>query len=275
MTGLGTVVAGEPEIVVVADADAAAEVAARRIAVILADAVAARGRAQWATTGGSAPAAIYRHLIASPLRDVVPWEAVHVWWGDDRFVPVDHPESNVKAFDDIMLGIAGGEEGTAVGQAMPLPIPPGNVHPFPTAEAIAETRGAAWCATTLGDTLRAAGLEEVGGWPVFDLMFIGIGPDGHLLSAFPGSSAFDSPDLALAIPAPTHIGPHIERVTLNPAVIGVARSVLVVVHGADKADGIAAIFGPERDPRRWPGQLARRAGATWIIDEAAAAALPR
>ena len=275
MTRPDTDVVGEPAVVIVADAAATADVAARRIAAILADAVAARGRAHWATTGGSTPAAIYRHLVASPLREVVPWEAVHVWWGDDRFVPVDHPESNVKAFDDIMLGIAAGEQGTAIGQAMPLPIPPDNVHPFPTAEAIAETRGAAWCATTLGDTLRAAGLEEVGGWPVFDLMFIGIGPDGHLLSAFPDSSAFDSPDLALAVPAPTHIGPHVERVTLNPAVIGVAREVLVVANGADKADGIAGIFGPERDPRRWPGQLARRAGATWILDEAAAVALPR
>ena len=184
------------------------------------------------------------------------------------------PNSNVKAFDDIMLGIAAGEEGTAGGDRMALPIAPANVHPFPTAEAIAETRGAAWCATTLGDTLRAAGLDEDGGWPVFDLILLGIGPDGHLLSAFPGSTALDSAALALAVPAPTHIGPHIERVTLNPAVIGVARDVLVVVHGADKAAGIGAIFGPERDPRRWPGQLARRAGATWVLDEAAAAALP-
>ena len=211
----------------------------------------------------------------------MPWEAVHVWWGDDRYVPVDHPESNVKAFDDIMLGIAGGEEGTAGGRGLALPIPADNVHPFPTAEAIAETRGAAWCATTLGDTLRAAGLDEVGGWPVFDLILLGIGPDGHLLSAFPGSAALDSPDLALAVPAPTHIGPHIERVTLNPAVIGVAREVLVVVHGADKAAGVArhlragarpaSVAGPARparrgdlDPRRGGG---RRAPALTVADQ--------
>jgi 6-phosphogluconolactonase len=275
VTGPGAVLVGEPALVVVADPAAAAEVAARHIAAALADAVAARGRAHWATTGGSTPVAIYRHLVTSPLRETVPWEAVHVWWGDDRFVPVDHPESNVKAFDDVMLGLAGGEEGATGGDGMALPISPANVHPFPTAEAIAETRGAAWCATTLGDTLRAAGLDEVGGWPVFDLILLGIGPDGHLLSAFPGSAALDSTDLALAVPAPTHIGPHIERVTLNPAVIGVARDVLVVVHGADKAASVAAILGPERDSRRWPGQLARRAGATWVLDEAAAAALAR
>ncbi len=275
MTGSGTVVAGEPEIVVVADADAAADLGAERIAQVLADAVAARGHADWVTTGGSTPIDIYRRLVAPPLRDAVPWPDIGVWWGDDRYVPRDHPESNVKAFEDIMLGIASGEEGTAGGHATGLPLSHDNVHPFPTAAAIGQARGAAWCAMTLADTLRMAGLDMVDGWPVFDLIFVGIGPDGHLLSAFPGSAALESDDLALAVPAPTHIGPHIERVTLNPAVIGVARSVLVVVHGADKADGIAGIFGRERDPRRWPGQLARRAGATWILDEAAAAALPR
>ena len=268
-------VGSEPELLIVADPAAAADAAAGRIASVLADAVAARGRADWVTTGGSTPVAIYRRLVAEPLRNAVPWPAVSVWWGDDRYVPRDHPESNVKAFEDIVLGIGAGEQGTAGGQGEGLPISLDRIHPFPTAEAIGHERGAAWCAMTLAETLAAAGLDEMDGWPVFDLIFVGIGPDGHLLSAFPGSVAFDSPDLALAVPAPTHIGPHIERVTLNPAVIGVARHVLVVVHGPDKAAGIAGIFGPERDPHRWPGQLARRAGATWILDEAAASALPR
>jgi 6-phosphogluconolactonase len=181
----------------------------------------------------------------------------------------------VKPFDDILLGIGPREEGTAGGDRDAIPLPIDNIHPFRTAEAIAEGRGAAWCAAALADELRAAGLASVEGWPVFDLMLIGIGGDGHLLSVFPGSSAFASKDLALSIPAPTHIEPHVERVTLNPAVIGVAREVLIVVNGAEKAAVLGSIFGPERDPLRWPAQLARRAGATWIIDEAAAAALPR
>ncbi len=109
---------------------------------------------------------------------------------------------------------------------------------------------------------------------MLDLVLLGVGGDGHVLSVFPGSAAFESKDWALAIPAPTHIEPHVERVTLNPAILAVARQILVVMHGAGKAAILADIFGPEVDPTRWPAQLTRREGATWILDEAAAASLP-
>ncbi len=265
----------EPEIVIVADREAGAVEAAARIAKILADAVEGRVRAEWATTGGSTPVGIYKRLARPPLVDAIPWAAVQVWWGDDRFVPRDHPLSNVKVLDDILVGIARGEEDTAGGRPGGVPLPVDNLHPFRTGEAIAEGRDAAWCAAALADQLRAAGLASTDGWPVFDLMLLGIGADGHVLSVFPGSAALDSTELAMAIPAPTHIEPHVERVTLNPAVIGAARQVLVVAYGSDKAPVLAHVFGTERDPRRWPAQLARRSGATWILDEAAAANLPR
>jgi 6-phosphogluconolactonase len=263
----------DPTIVRVTDQAAAAVEAAARVVSALDDAIEARGRADWATTGGSTPVGIYRRLVAPPLFDAVPWPAVHVWWGDDRYVPRDHPASNVKPFEDIMLAISAAEEGTA-GDDAGVPIPIENLHPFPTGEAIGEGRGAAWCAAALADELRAAGLPAVGGWPAFDLILLGIGADGHLLSVFPGSAALDATELAMAIAAPTHIEPHLERVTLNPAVIGTARRVVVVVTGAEKAPIIATIFGPDRDPHRWPAQLGLRDGATWILDEASASGLP-
>ena len=122
-------------LVIVEDPAAGAAIAADRIAQTLTDAIAARGRADWATTGGSTPVAIYRRLSAPPLDDDVPWDDVHVWWGDDRFVPRDHPASNVKAFDDVMLGIGAREEGTAGAARLGVPLQVDHVHPFPTGEA--------------------------------------------------------------------------------------------------------------------------------------------
>ena len=264
----------EPEILVFPDQAAGAIEAAGRVAASLADAVGARGRADWATTGGSTPVAIYRRLAARPLINAIPWADVHVWWGDDRYVPRDHPLSNVKPFEDVLLDFSNAEEGTAIAGYERVPLPAENIHPFRTGEAIGRGADAASCAAALAGELRGAGLPQQDGWPVFDLMLLGIGPDGHLLSVFPGSPALDSRELAMAIPAPTHVEPHVARVTLNPAVIGVARQVIVVITGAEKAAVVADILGPERDPRRWPGVLARREGSVWILDEAAASRLP-
>jgi 6-phosphogluconolactonase len=265
----------EPEIVVVADPEAASAAAAEGIAEALRAAVEARGRADWATTGGSTPVGIYARLAAPAMADAVPWSAVHTWWGDDRFVPRDHPLSNVKPLDDVLLDIGGHAAGTAAGGRAGLHVAVENLHPFRTSEAIGAGLPAAACASELAVELRAAGLPEAGGWPVLDLVLLGLGPDGHVLSVFPGSAAFDSPLWALDIPAPTHVEPHVERVTLNPAIVTAARKVLVVSYGAGKAEVLASILGPVRDVRRWPAQIARRDGATWILDEAAAANLSR
>ena len=120
-----------PQIVVEADAAAANRRAASIIADTLRDAVAARGRADWTTSGGSTPVGIYRAMVDSDNGGAIPWTDVHTWWGDDRFVPSDHPLSNVKPFDDIMLGIGLAEEGTAGGRGpgVPIPIAPaGNIR---------------------------------------------------------------------------------------------------------------------------------------------------
>jgi 6-phosphogluconolactonase/glucosamine-6-phosphate isomerase/deaminase len=179
-------------------------------------------------------------------------------------VPRDHPLSNILPVDQVLLA----------GPTPGAPIPAANIHPFPTSEAIGEARRPAWAAARYEAELRSAGLETEDDWPVFDLVLLGVGPDGHVLSVFPGSSAFDESAWVLPIPAPTHVEPHVTRLTLNPRVLDVARHVLVVVHGAAKAEIVGTIFGDERDPRRWPAQLVRRAGVTWLLDEAAAARIP-
>jgi 6-phosphogluconolactonase len=267
----------EPDVVVLPDEAAIASEAAERIAASLTSAVAERGRADWATTGGSMAPPIYRRLAAEPLRDAIPWSAVHVWWGDDRFVPRDHPLSNVKPLDDILLAVAvteGGQVGLATtGVPRPVPLPIENLHPFPTGVAIGSSHDASWCAAQLAAELRTAGTEFIDGWPVFDLVLLGIGADGHLLSVFPGSDAFDTEELALAIPAPSHIEPHVERVTLNPGILSVARSILVVVAGAAKAAVVGDALGGGLDPRPLPARLARTGNAVWIVDVAAGSEL--
>ena len=274
----------EPDIVVLPDAEACAQDAAERIATILAAAAVDRGRAHWATTGGSTPGAIYRRLAAPPLRDDVPWDRVELWWADDRFVPFDHPLSNVKIATSELLASAalGGRSGTGAsgidvvaGRTAGVALPAANVHPFPNAEAIGRGLGAAWAAERYVELLRDVGPPTEGGWPVFDLILVGIGPDGHLFSVFPDSAAFEESRVALAIPAPTHVEPHVERVTLHPRVLDVAREIVVVVTGASKAAVLADVLQSEPEPRRLPAQVARRDGAVWILDEAAAANLSR
>jgi 6-phosphogluconolactonase len=252
-----------PRVVTVSDQAAASDAAAAHIGTALTAAVQARGVAHFVTTGGSAAPGIYRSLVADGRRDAVPWPAVHVWWGDDRFVPRDHPLSNVKPFDDVLRGA--------------VPLATDHLHPIRTTEAIQDDRDPGWAADALAADLRAAALDIAEGLPVLDLVLLGIGPDGHLLSVFPGSAALDAPvdQWALAIPAPSHVEPHVERVTMHPGIIRVAREALVVATGESKAAILADIFSPTRDVRRWPAQLALHQRVTWIVDEAAAAALPR
>ena len=273
-----------PAVIVVADPSAASAAAAAHIAESLARAVEGRGRADWMTTGGSSPIDIYNLLVVPPLVDRVPWRDVHVWWGDDRFVPRDHPLSNVLPLDQVLVsataraGLSGTGSDAALVETEYDPgvyIPPANIHAPRITNAIGRAAGPDWVAQEYDAELRAAGLAQSDdGFPIFDVLFLGIGPDGHLLSVFPGSGLFDSKAWASPVPAPTHVEPHVARVSLNPAVVGAARLAMPVAHGGGKAAILASVFGPERDVRRWPAQLARRDGAVWFIDRAAAAQLP-
>lgn len=268
-------------LVIVEDPAAGAAIAADRIARTLTDAVAARGRADWATTGGSTPVAIYRRLSAPPLDDDVPWADVHVWWGDDRFVPSDHPLSNALPLNQILLASGGDEEtgspeGADVGgQGDGVRIPAAQLHEVPVTEAIARSGGAAWAAVRYAAEIERAGpAAGPNGDPVFDVLIMGVGPDGHVLSIFPGSAVWDASANAVAVPAPTHVEPHVDRVTLHPRLIAAARRVVLITTGAGKADLLARAWGGA-DVRELPVGAARLPQAVWLLDEAAASRLPR
>ena len=256
---------GEPELVVAASIDEAAREAAERIAAALIAAVERRGRADFCTTGGNTPVPIYRFLAQAPLVDRIPWPQVHFWWGDDRFVRRGDPNSCVTSFDEVLLG-----RGSPSGGA---PVPPSNTHPIPVDRALAGNHDIDWCAARYADEIGTQVPIVDGDWPGFDLILVGVGDDGHVLSVFPDSPALDSLVWTMAVPAPSHIGPHLPRVTVNPRLLE-AAPVVVATWGAKKAEALGHVFGEVRDDRRWPVQRTRRPGAVWIVDEAAAAQVP-
>jgi 6-phosphogluconolactonase len=278
------VIPGEPRIEVLADPETTAAAAAVAIAEALEDAVAERGVAHWATTGGSTPIGIYRELSVAPLRDQVPWYAVHVWWGDERYVPRDHPLSNVLPLDQVLVSAAAraslsgtGENpgDVEIGVEPGVPLPVANIHAPRMGDAIGLAAGPEWAAEEYADRLRDAGLPASDdGFPIMDIVLVGVGADGHVMSVFPGSPLFDTKAWVAPVPAPTHIEPHVARISLHPRMLEVARLPILVSHGAGKAAALASVLGDERDPRRWPAQLARRDGARWFLDRAAAAELP-
>jgi 6-phosphogluconolactonase len=264
--------AGEPTIVVRPNGALAAAAVAERLADALAAGSRRRGRADFASTGGSTPAAVYRALLAEPLRARVPWEVLHVWVGDDRFVPRGDPDCNMGAIDRVLL------PGDARRGLAPAPLDPTHVHPWPTDAALAAGESPAFCAARFEETLRAELPADAAGRPVFDAILLGIGSDGHLLSVFPGSGAFDAPGWTTWAPAPTHIGPHLARVTLTPRALDATPGLVVGAFGAGKSAIVGELLGParagpSRDERLLPALRARRTGATWVLDESAASRL--
>jgi len=200
-------------------------------------AITERGSCALCLAGGRTPQPVYRALASEATID---WERVDVFFSDERAVPPDHPDSNYLMVYQALLSR--------------VPIPPGRVHRM---EAERPDREAA-----------ARDYERLLP-PLLDVLVLGIGPDGHTASLFPGSAALDErqrrvvPVVGAKAPA--------ERLTITPPVIEAAREVAVIAAGEDKAAMVArAIEGPLA-PKAVPAQLARR--GFWFLDEAAAARL--
>jgi 6-phosphogluconolactonase len=258
--------AGQPRLLVV-DTDAVATTAAAEIARILAAALERGADVHWATTGGSSAPGIYRALKAPEHVAALDWAGIHTWWGDDRHVPPDHPLSNVLPLNQVLLA---DEANSWDG----IEIPVDNLHPFPVSEALARGTGPAWTAARYAESLRELVPLDAAGTPVLDLIILGAGPDGHLLSVFPGSQVWDEPGLCAGVPAPTHVEPHVERVTMHPKLLAAARAVLLITSGASKAERLADGWAGG-DAREVPVRAARLPQATWIVDEAAASGIRR
>jgi 6-phosphogluconolactonase len=213
-----------PEITCAAVANSFAEIARTCLAGC--------GRFTVALSGGETPRRLYE-IIAEAYRDSLPWGKIHVFWGDDRFVPHEDKSSNYRMAKEALLDH--------------VPLPPSNVHPMPTFFQDPK-EGAAEYEATLKETFH-------NNWPKFDLMLQGMGADGHTASLFPHSPALhERSRWVLAVEAST---PPPFRLTLTPPVLNHAARIWFLVTGEEKAEALSQVLGGEADPEEYPSAIVR------------------
>jgi len=242
--------ATRPHVQVLPDPSALAAEAATRFAQLADEAVAEGRRFAVALSGGSTPRAAYALLATSPWRDQVPWPKVHLFWGDERCVPPDDPQSNYRMAREALLDH--------------IPIPESNVHRIRAERRPLEAAGA------YEKELRRFFRSPSPQIPHFDLVFLGLGPDGHTASLFPNTAALNEADrLAVANHVPQQDA---WRITLTFPVLNAASHVIFLVAGAGKAARVRDILGTATPTPRFPAQRVRptQGTLTWLMDRAAA-----
>ncbi len=233
------------KIIPVADPVALAKAAADRL---LARIAANRGRIAIGLTGGSSPRQLYALLATETYRSKIPWDRVHWFIGDERFVPVADPLNNMGVARKIFLNECA---------------PASHIHPIPT-DAANPDEGAEHYEQELKAFYGAAALDPAR--PLFDLVLMGAGPDGHRSSLFPNYPALDQTARCVVGVPEAHVEPFVPRVTLTLPALGSCHEMLFEVAGPDKRTILTRIFGGEN----LPANRARSAGETvWLVDQAA------
>lgn len=237
-----------PRLHILQDEAALYRACAECFADIAGKATAARGGFHVALSGGSTPAGLYRLLASPEWTQRVDWSRTHVWFGDERCVPPDHADSNFRLAQKLLLAH--------------VPVPPGQVHRLAGEQPPAQA--AAAYARSLDETLpHALGL------PRLDLVLLGLGPDGHIASLFPGTAALDErAALATAV-----FVPRLEawRLSLTLPVLENARHVMLMVAGAGKAEVVRQALCESVGAEPLPVQrLQPRGDQAWFLDAAAA-----
>lgn len=231
-------------------------IAAERVIRAADTSIAARGRFTWALSGGSTPAALYRLLASPAYAGRVDWAKVHFFWSDERCVPPDHAESNFRMARETLL------DALASGRAQELHIHrlEGELPPNAAAERYEAVLA------------RDFGVEPGEGVPAFDLILLGMGPDGHTASLFPGSPALGETRRWVVANEVATLGA--TRLTFTLPLINASRAVLFLVAGSDKAQRLEQIVLQRANPPL-PAQLVRPRGqdADWLVDAAAGSKL--
>ncbi|MGN6361793.1 MAG: 6-phosphogluconolactonase [Thermomicrobiales bacterium] len=244
----------QAEIHVSPDAAALAVEAARRFVLAASAAIAARGRFVVALSGGSTPKALFQLLATAPYREEIDWSRVDIAWGDERCVPPDDDQSNYKMAHDTLLA--------------QVPILAARIHRIP-----AENPDHEAAAATYALTLRQLFDLAPGVWPRFDLIHLGLGPEGHTASLFPGSPALHEQTRLVAAPFVEKLNAY--RSTLTPPVLNAAREVQFLVAGSEKAAIVREILHAPHNPDELPAQIVAPAEGqlVWLLDSTAAAQL--
>src|SRR5580698_4800117 len=229
---------------------------ARLLASRVEQAVATRGIARIAISGGSTPQATFKLLSdpAQPFLATVPWDKLQLFWVDERCVPPDNPESNYGVCRELLL--------------TKVPIPAANV--FRMEGELAPDVAASRYESTLRNVMKLEGAES----PAFDLIVLGMGPDGHTASLFPNTEALN--EMGRLVVANHVLQKETWRITLTWPVINQGAEVAFEVEGPGKTAIVAEVLTGPRDPERLPSQLIRPANGKllFLLDQDAAAKLP-
>jgi len=227
------------------------ELAERVADWILARARGAEGRFAVCLSGGSTPKRLYERLAAPALAAAFPWQRTHWFWGDERFVPHDDPQSNFRMAREALLGHA--------------PVPPENIHPIPTERRSPAASAAAYEA----ELKRFYGADILASRrPLFDLTLLGLGDNGHIASLCPGSTAL-AETTRWVVPVVGEASP--DRITLTYPALEASRATAFLITGARKRDVLARVRAGDR---ALPATRLRPAGEVlWFTDRAASLGL--
>jgi 6-phosphogluconolactonase len=233
------------KVIAVSDADALAKAAADRLIARIA---ASPGSVAIALTGGSSPQKLYQLLTTEPYRSRIPWDRVHWFIGDDRFVPADDPLNNMGAARRIFLD---------------RNAPADNIHPIPADSADPDDAARRY-EHELQSFYGANALDPAR--PLFDVVLMGVGPDGHTASLFPGYPALEETKRWVVGVPKANVEPFVPRVTLTLPTLASSREMLFEVAGAAKRPILTRVLAGEN----LPANRAHSMGETiWLVDKAA------
>lgn len=238
------------EIRLCADTVALAQQTAAEFLRLAKESVAAQGRFTVALAGGSTPHAAYTLLASDPYREVIPWEQIYFFWGDERPVPPDHPESNYRLAYEALLS--------------KVPVLPTHIY------RIQAEKGAQQAAEDYEGQLRQFFSLAADEYPRFDLILLGMGPDGHTASLFPGTTAVHETTRLVLAPWIDKLQSF--RITLTPPVLCNAAQVILGVGGAEKAEALQHVLQGTYQPDLYPAQIVKpvRGKLLWLVEKSAA-----